>query len=154
MGKWLRLGGLVYGLDCYMCGVVGRKQTKKFSCANHKIINVHFYLGHKKMYYHNMNNIGWFQDWLQGIVARAATQQSFFAAIYESLVPNSLINGDVNKNTGIIIAKASVPEMTSGLRSCAVIGNNSQNQNSTSKNSAPENAEKKSEGNNNLQKKI
>ncbi|MDP1357552.1 hypothetical protein, partial [Klebsiella pneumoniae] len=29
-----------------------------------------------------MQNQGWFQDWLQGIVSRAATQQGFFSAIY------------------------------------------------------------------------
>lgn len=85
----------------------------------------------------NLNNQGWFQGWLQGIVSRAATQQGFFTAVYEPvLVPSALINEANNNNSeSSTPAKPTAAEdLPSGLRGSAVIGNNSKNQNTADSN--------------------
>eukprot|EP00029_Vermamoeba_vermiformis_P009001 TRINITY_DN4359_c0_g1_i1.p1 TRINITY_DN4359_c0_g1~~TRINITY_DN4359_c0_g1_i1.p1 ORF type:complete len:731 (-),score=131.48 TRINITY_DN4359_c0_g1_i1:347-2539(-) len=93
-----------------------------------------------------MQNQGWFQDWLQGIVSRAATQQGFFAAIYEPvLVPTALVN-DSNTNTSndSSVAKPKTEaDQPSGLRGSAVIGNNSKNQNNADRSGASKDNDKK-----------
>jgi hypothetical protein len=79
-----------------------------------------------------MQHQGWFQDWLQGIVSRAATQQGFFAAIYEPvIVPSALINeaNNTNGENSAIAKPTTAADQPSGLRGSAVIGNNSKNNN-------------------------
>jgi E3 ubiquitin-protein ligase HERC4 len=79
-----------------------------------------------------MQHQGWFQDWLQGIVSRAATQQGFFAAIYEPvIVPSALINeaNNTNGENSAIAKPTTAADQPSGLRGSVVIGNNSKNNN-------------------------
>ena len=98
-----------------------------------------------------MQNQGWFQDWLQGIVSRAATQQGFFSAIYEPvLVPTALTNDSNNSSNenSAIVKPQKEGDLPSGLRGSAVIGNNSKNQNSADKGTnKQDNAKKQDEGN-------
>ncbi len=74
----------------------------------------------------------WFQDWLQGLVARVAPQQDFFSAIYEPVVPGARTSE--SRSSYKPTSNETEDEPASGiLQFCAVIGNNSKNQNGTDK---------------------